>query len=527
MKKGVLLLIVLLTAVVSFGQSVEVSGPQTGVWDADTIRVTDDITVVDSLVVFPGTVVLFDGFYSILVSGEAIFEARGTEDDSVRFTVADTTGFSIYDSGEGGWNGFHLTKARKARFDYCVLEYAKASDTTDMLGGALRISLCDDVVISHSTLRCNRAREQGGALSAQNSHVVMTDCSVIDNAVFGNDNIFYRYGGGLQFLKCDVELQVMEFLRNNGEVCVGGALSLDSCSVLLDRAVFSENIGVNGAGLYLMRSNHKDCRLSNLLFEHNLSRHFGGGLAFSDVSADVYNILVTNNDSEGVSCSGIFFYQDCAPKLTNCIVYGNYPGHSALNPDTVQMWLWTFDGYAPEFRNCLIEGGTKYIRGAEFLQVFDNIIDEDPLFVDAEHRDFHLSENSPCRDAGNANVPSFFVGGVDLDGNPRVMNQWIDIGPYEYPGTVSISHHQLDSPQARLIGNPLNAKSHIEVEDALEGTVQVSVYSLTGRCVVQKTYCLAKTKCIEIGDLAERLVSGVYLIEVASHDRTYSIKAVR
>ena len=142
----------------------------------------------------------------------------------------------------------------------------------------MRISLCDDVVISHSTLRCNRAREHGGAISAVVANVVMTDCRINDNMVFTKDNLFYMYGGALRFLKCDVVMEGMEFRRNNGSSCIGGAISLDSCSVVLDRAVFTDNIGVNGAGLYLMRSNHKECRLSNLLFDHNYSVHFGGGL---------------------------------------------------------------------------------------------------------------------------------------------------------------------------------------------------------------------------------------------------------
>ena len=527
MKKTTLFVVLLLASVLAWGQTLQVSGLQTGIWNADTVLVTDDVTVVDSVVVTAGTVVLFDGFYGITVSNGAIFEAQGTENDSVRFTVADTTGLSVYNTGEGGWNGFFLEKAGRVRFRYCVLEYAKASDTTDMLGGALKINMCDDIVISHSSLRFNRAREQGGALSAENSHVVMTDCSVNDNMVFTTDNIFYRYGGALRFLKCDVELLSMAFLRNIGDACVGGALSLDSCSVMLDRAVFSDNVGVNGAGLYLMRSNHKVCWLSNLLFEHNLSRHFGGGLAFSDVSPNVYNILVTNNDSEGVACSGIFFYQDCSPKLNNCIVYGNYPGSTAGNPDTVQMWLWTFDGYAPAFRNCLIEGGTKYIRGAELLEVFDDIIDADPLFVDAEQRDYHLSENSPCRDAGNPNVPSTLADGLDLDGNERVMNQRIDIGPYEYQGTVAVSHQLAGPSHARLVGNPLNARSWVEFDHEIQGEVTVTVCSMNGRRVVQKAYSLENATRLAIGDLVSPLTPGVYLIEMACGKETFVIKAVR
>ena len=183
MKTRILFLIMLMVGVAN-AQSIEVSGTQTGVWDADTVHVVADVKVADLLTVAPGTVVLFDGFYSITVSDEASFLAQGTEDDSIRFTVADTTGLCIYNSPKGAWNGFHLERAGKVLLDYCVLEYAKASDTTDMSGGAMRIDLCEDIEITHSTLHFNRAREHGGAISAVNSHVVMADCNVNDNKVF-------------------------------------------------------------------------------------------------------------------------------------------------------------------------------------------------------------------------------------------------------------------------------------------------------------------------------------------------------
>ena len=530
MKKKILVLLLVFVSILVYGQNVEVGGLQSGVWDADIVHVVGDVKVVDSLVVASGTVVLFDGFYSVTVADGASFKAQGTSNDSIRFTVADTTGFHIYNAGKGAWNGFHIEKAGKVCFDYCILEYSKASDTTDMYGGAMKINYCDDVEISHSTLRYNGAREHGGAVDAQNSHVVMTNCNVNNNRLFSDDNIYFRYGGALRFLKCDVEMRVMEFSRNYGETSIGGALSLDSCSVVLDRAVFADNVGLNGGGLYMMRSNHLPGRLSNLLFDHNFSGHFGGGLAFSDASPEVYNILVTNNNSEGVNCPGIFFYQYASPKLTNCIVYGNYltPPEitsDTVQADTVQMWLWTFDDYAPEFRNCLIEGGEKYITNSDYIKVFENIVDADPLFVDADHRDFRLSEGSPCRDAGYEMLPDDLAEGRDLAGSWRVANQRIDIGPYEYTG-ASVSAYP-DRQHARLVGNPLNAQSRVEFDHEMDGELIVAVYSMTGREASRGFFDLGKSTSLEIGSLTEHLVPGVYLIEVKSSQESFTLKAVR
>lgn len=525
MKKGwFFLLILMVWGWNCRAQSLSVTGIQSGIWGADTVHVAGDVVVQDSLTVLPGTVVLFDRFFSITVGEDAVFRALGTVDDSIRFTVADTTGMSIYNSMRGGWNGFGIDNAKEVQLDYCVLEYGKAADESDQWGGALNVAHCANVALSNCSLRNNFSRERGGAIHAEDSHLVFADCQFLNNKVYTEDNVFAMYGGAADFQRCDVEMTGMELRENYGPSCIGGALSFDSCAVFLDRAVFVDNIGLNGGGMYLMRSNHKECRLSNLLFDDNFSGHFGGGMALSDASPEIYNMLVYNNTSEGVSCNGVFFYQYCSPKLTNCIVYGNYPDNGR---DTTQMWIWTFEGYAPEMRNCLIEGDTAYIRGAYLMRVFDDIMDADPLFVDAENRDYRLSENSPCRDAGWLGTPQSVLEGVDLEGLSRLANQRIDIGPYEY-SPAGVGEQQLQPSFAYLIGNPLRAESRLVLELDQSETVVVKLYSLTGRETAALTSrCEPGRNEVKIGSLVEGLASGVYLIEIIAGERTCSLKAVR
>jgi hypothetical protein len=57
-------------------------------------------------------------------------------------------------------------------------------------------------------------------------------------------------------------------------------------------------------------------------------------------------------------------------------------------------------------------------------------ITNNPMFVATN--DFRLAAGSPCRDTGsNANAPA----GLDLDGNPRFVNGYVDMGAYEYQGS--------------------------------------------------------------------------------------------
>ena len=45
--------------------------------------------------------------------------------------------------------------------------------------------------------------------------------------------------------------------------------------------------------------------------------------------------------------------------------------------------------------------------------------------------DFRLQKMSPCRDTGT-NEMSWMTGATDLSGNPRIANNVVDIGCYEY-----------------------------------------------------------------------------------------------
>lgn len=521
-----LFLLLIMVCAVAKAQTVEVSGAQSGVWDADTIRITGNVKIVDSLLIAPGTTVLFDKFYSIMVADGSSLKAKGTPKDSIVFTFADTTGFHIYNSDSGGWNGFQFMKAGKVVMDYCLLQYGKAADTLDRFGGAMCFYECADVEINHTTLRCNFSREFGGAIFARGSNMKFSDCQINENKVYTYDGTNALYGAGACFQQCDVEMERMEFRDNYGPYCIGGALSLDSCSFRIDRGTFINNIGLNGGGLYLIRSHEKECLLSNLLFDGNFSGHFGGGFALLDSSPLIYNVLITNNQSEGVSCNGVFFYGHSSPVLDNCIVFGNYPSASGSVMDTTQMWAWTMDGFAPEFHNCLVEGGLKHIHNGDLISVFENVIDTDPLFVDAEHHDFRLSEGSPCRDAGNEKTPLFITNGLDLAGMPRLINDRIDIGPYEYSG-ASVQHNQIGLSFAKLVGNPINGQSRVELNLDKTGDAVVIVYSMSGDRVASKTIHIEGSNSMEIGDLVDRLAPGLYLIEVAVDGKVCTLKAVK
>lgn len=528
MKKQLITLVLLaFSALFAHAQNIEVNGYQNGTWEADTVFVTGNVSVRDSLLILAGTTVVFQGHYGIRVVNGTFIKAIGNETDSITFTVTDTTGFHVYNIGRGGWNGIHLDDARASRFDFCRFEYGKAALDNDQDGGALRIIDCDDVEISHSTLFCNFSREHGGALNAEHSKVMMHDCDVRNNLTYTKlDTVYYMYGGGLRFINCEVELTKTDFRYNNGESAIGGALSLDSCAVKIDRCRFEYNYGINGGGLYLIRSNDWNCSITNSLFVNNISGHFGGGLAISDSSPLVSNLTVANNLSYGVNCGGIFFYQHSSPVLWNCIVYGN--ANDAPLEEPVQMWTWTYDDYAPEFHNCLVQYGLENISNNEVIQVYENCIDEDPIFANPDEENFHLNPDSPCIDAGSPETPAEVLNGCDLAGNHRVIGNHIDIGAYEYDLT-GVGENVQNIASMHLVGNPIGPNSYAEIncEKASEGWLKI--YALDGKLLVDQRTKMLHTGInrIELGTLFQPLAQGAYLLVVQNGSQCFSAKVIR
>ena len=509
-------------------QNIEVSGAQSGIWQADTVFVMGDINVHETLQIESGTTVLFKGYYSIIVEQGAAIRAIGTEDDPIVFTVADTTGFNIFNSGKGGWNGIRMDKAGVSDFDHCTFQYGKASTVVQQRGGAFSIRDCEEVNINNSDLFCNFSREYGGAVYGESSTIHMNNCNVDENKVYSRiDTIYYMYGAGMCFLKCDLELTDMRFRRNYGEITIGGALSMDSCSVVLDRAEFRDNYGLNGAGFYIMRCNDKECRISNCLFDHNHAGHFAGGLAFANASPEVDNIIVTRNRADGVKCQGIFFYENSAPKMSNCIIWDNINVESLNFADTTQMWLWTFDSFAPKFYNCLIQGGLKLVTGAENIKVNENMMEDDPCFVDLENGDLHLKPESPCINAGTNAIAQELLDGYDLDGVWRVCGNAIDLGSYEF-SAASVMEQKFVENNIFILGNPITTSSKAQIELKKAGHVSAFVFSIDGKMVWTNDYGTLNLgiNYLDLSDMMQ-LNSGIYFLQINSADGVSTTKLVR
>jgi hypothetical protein len=138
------------------------------------------------------------------------------------------------------------------------------------------------------------------------------------------------------------------------------------------------------------------------------SAFYGGGGVYSGT---LINCTLTGNSATGHYSSGGGVFE-CT--LTNCIVFYNnatnapdYSGTTTMNFCCTTSWP---------------SNGVGNITNA-------------PLFVDQAAGNLRLQSASPCINAGDN---SSVFGNTDLDGNPRIVRDTVDIGAYECQGSGSV-----------------------------------------------------------------------------------------
>jgi predicted outer membrane repeat protein len=152
-------------------------------------------------------------------------------------------------------------------------------------------------------------------------------------------------------------------------------------------------------------------------------------------------------------------------KLYNNIFWGNKAygaGYSAYD-----ILLQSYDGIITVSNNIFSTSNINLIGN-------NNLIGEDPLFVT---NGYSLQEGSPAIDAGS-NV--YLTDGVtkDLAGNPRIRNNTVDMGAYEFQGGSSTAIESASAITTKIYTRPHT----IIVENAIS---PVSIYNLTGQLIIQ------------------------------------------
>ena len=136
---------------------------------------------------------------------------------------------------------------------------------------------------------------------------------------------------------------------------------------------------------------------------------------------------------------------NACPTINNCIFWDNFWDNHGIGETTVydsvgyydgsQIWLWGDDNY-PKFNNGLVMYGFDYIFGSFHIPEdhYNNMLEENPMFVNEDTYDYQLLGTSPCINTGVSDISGLFIPDGDLSGRPRIYNNIIDMGCYEWQG---------------------------------------------------------------------------------------------
>ena len=278
--------------------------------------------------------------------------------------------------------------------------------------------------------------------------------TLTNNTFIGNTA---RWSSGGAYVEGTATLTNNTFTGNTARDDIGGGVRVNSTGTLTNNTFTGNTAGRNGGGAYVGTGTST---LTDNTFSGNTG-DYGGGIAVWGAMG----IHMTNNTiSENIASSrggGIwvkFTTNSSTRELYNNIIWNNTaPVAADLYIDNTTNPFFPADIFNNDFDQSA--SGTHIV--IPFTIDPSNLNNIDPLFVGSDN--YHLTASSPCINKGLNGAPS--ISTTDKDGNPRITGGTVDMGAYEYQGTVA--------PTASFSGHPISGAAPLTVNftDQSTGTI--------------------------------------------------------
>jgi hypothetical protein len=414
--------------------------------------------------------------------------AVGTEQDSILFTA---------ETPAVGWHSLRFMDTEStgqpvSEVRYCRLEHGRAIGTCpDNSGGAICFSHANGVVANCLIVNNWSSSIVGGGGGI---YCEFSDPLIADNTIAYN---WTDHDGGGIYCKWSTP----QILRNRIEYNTGNRGAGIACFEYSSAEIRENRIADNiGEGLYLSGSAAAVVNnivadnggpgihsyLCNAQIINNLicgnSAYRGAGIYNEGSSPVIVNSSIVDNLSQGEGGGiyntfvvvGMIFGSN--PSVTNGIVYGNTGSMGAQIYSGVQCSAALRYTNVQDLESGGVEGTVYLIEGN---------MDEVPGFVGAGDHPYCPDEGSPCIDAGTPDPSALNLPEFDLAGNPRIANDRVDLGAYEYTegsavpaGSASAGIHL-----AQNFPNPFNPSTRIAFSLESSQALSLEIVDAAGRCI--------------------------------------------
>lgn len=327
-----------------------------------------------------------------------------------------------FDGNRGRKGGaIYVSDNRNTVIDDCSF----LNNRSTLEGGAL-YNLNATPVVTGSTFHANTGGTNGGAIyNAEGSHASYSDCVFTENTS--------SIGGAMCNDASSPSITRCQFTSNRGAAFGGGVYNNAGSHAVIMNSSFIANTAVTGGGGGLCNNNLSTSDLTNCLFASNTA--VDGGAIGSRFNSGVTVTNCTFSHNVASQNAGGIYVNTGELSLTNSILWGNTSG--LASGEVAQLSLSGV--VAPIFSHSIVEGWSGAFSGVE-------VSGANPVFVDADgpdnnvetHADnnYRLGGGSPAINAGLTSVlPASIT--TDLDGNPRIVHKFIDMGAYERQSTSS------------------------------------------------------------------------------------------
>ena len=263
--------------------------------------------------------------------------------------------------------------------------------------------------------------------SGSGGGVLVGSSGTFTNNTFTGNSAFY-FGGGVRI--SDSGTFTNNTFTGNSASSGGGGVRISDSGTFTNNTFTGNSSSGEGGGVY-----GSSGTFTNNTFTGNSSSGEGGGV-YGSSGTFTNNTFTGNSASRGGGIALTLDKSEYTGNIYNNIIWNNTASEAA----DIYIDNTGDDPFFPAAVNLFNNDFDQSTSGTVLVKPFaidpSNLNNADPLFVSADN--YHLSSSSPCINTGDNNAPS--IPATDKDGNPRISQDVVDMGAYEYNSSAPIAN---------------------------------------------------------------------------------------